>query len=93
MERMYPKRRGPEWKQGWTGKSMASVFAPPVHLLLIFGIVIGFLSFSGYKDYKTQLHSTTINFHLFLFFFPVLFMFFMILYSSAPTLNFRSFTP
>nr|KYP64968.1 hypothetical protein KK1_019582 [Cajanus cajan] len=91
MERFHPKRRGPEWKQSGT---MANVSAPPGHLLTIFGIVIGLLSFSRYKDYKAQLHTTAINFQLFLFFLPVLLMFFIISYSATGArLNFHSFRP
>ncbi|RDX61489.1 hypothetical protein CR513_60274, partial [Mucuna pruriens] len=91
MEWFYPKRRGPEWRESGT---MTCVSALPVQLLTIFGIVIGFLSFSHYKDYKAQLHSTAINFHLFLFLLPVLFIFFIISYSTAATrLNFHSFRP
>ncbi|KAL6179296.1 hypothetical protein ACLB2K_050812 [Fragaria x ananassa] len=38
MEWFYPKRRGPEWKQGWTGQTLSSISAPPLHLLTIFAI-------------------------------------------------------
>ncbi|KAK7310571.1 hypothetical protein RJT34_08159 [Clitoria ternatea] len=88
MDWFYPKRRGPEWKG--TKSIASSVFAPSAHLLMIFGIVIALLSFSYYKDYKAQLHTTTINFHLFLFLLPVMLIFFMLSYAR---LNFHSSRP
>ncbi|KAL2346059.1 hypothetical protein Fmac_000059 [Flemingia macrophylla] len=87
MERLYRRseRRGSEWKQ---------VSAPPGHFLTIFGIVIALFSFSSYKDYKAHLHTTLINFHLFLFLLPLLFIFFIVSYSTtASSLNFHSFRP
>ncbi|KAG4391806.1 hypothetical protein AAZX31_04G005100 [Glycine max] len=93
MERFYPKRRGSglaEWKQGG---SMGNVSAPPGHLLTIFGIVIGLLSFSRYKDYKAQLHTTAFSFQLFLFLLPVFFIFFIFSYSTTSRLNFHAFRP
>ncbi|KAF3434655.1 hypothetical protein FNV43_RR21740 [Rhamnella rubrinervis] len=83
MEWFYPKRRGPEWKQGWTGQTLTSISAPPLHLLTIFGIVIVLLWFSQYTGYKAQLQQTTVNFQLFLMVLPILLIFFMALYSSS----------
>nr|TKS14875.1 hypothetical protein D5086_0000039090 [Populus alba] len=54
MEWFYPKRRGPEWKQGWTGQTVASMSPPPFPLLAIFCIVISLLWLSHYSGYKAQ---------------------------------------
>ncbi|KAJ7967206.1 Transmembrane protein [Quillaja saponaria] len=89
MEWFYPKRRGPEWKQGWTGQTVASISAPPFHLLAIFGIVISLLWLSQYTDYKAQWRKTTINFQIFLFLLPVLLILFMISFSTSGRFNFR----
>ncbi|GAU22128.1 hypothetical protein TSUD_310320 [Trifolium subterraneum] len=83
MEWVSSKRRGPEWKQSWRGKSMASVSAPPFHLLMIFGIVVSLLCLSQYNHFKAQIHNTAVNFQFFLFFFPFLLMFFIISYSTG----------
>lgn len=83
MEWVYHKRRGQEWKQGWTGSGMASVSAPPLPLLVIFGIVISLLWLSQYKYYKAQLYNTALNLQLFLFLLPILLIFFMISYSTG----------
>ena len=83
MEWFYPRRRGPQWKQGWTGQTLSSVSAPPLPLLTIFGIVIVLLWLSQYTDYKAQLHHTAINFQLFLLILPILLIFFMISFSSS----------
>ncbi|AES74278.2 hypothetical protein MtrunA17_Chr3g0145471 [Medicago truncatula] len=87
---MESKRRGTELKQGWKGKSMASVSAPPFHLFMVFGIVISLLCFSQYKNFKAQLHNTAINFQLLIFFFPFLLMFFIGSYSTGGKLNFHT---
>ncbi|KAK7352042.1 hypothetical protein VNO80_17458 [Phaseolus coccineus] len=87
----FPKRRGPEWK---LGGSMGNGSALSGHLLTIFCIVIGLLSFSRYKDYMAQLHTTAINFQLFLFLLPLLLIFFIISYSATgSSLSFNAFTP
>ncbi|KAG2400815.1 hypothetical protein LR48_Vigan04g246200 [Vigna angularis] len=87
----FPKRRGPEWK---LGGSMSNGSGLSGHLLTIFCIVIGLLSFSRYKDYTAQLHSTAISFQLFLFLLPLLLIFFIVSYSTtAATFNFNAFRP
>lgn len=88
MEWFYTRRRGPEWKQGWTGQTLASISPPPLHLLIIFGIVIFLLWFSQSADYKAQLKSTAINFQLFLFLLPILLILFMASYSTSWRFNF-----
>ncbi|KAL3539056.1 hypothetical protein ACH5RR_002422 [Cinchona calisaya] len=70
MDWFYP-RRGPEWKQGWTGQTMASLSLPPLPLLAIFAIVIFLLSFSQSSNYKEKLDHATTNFQLFLFLVPI----------------------
>ncbi|XVE67107.1 hypothetical protein DITRI_Ditri08aG0133800 [Diplodiscus trichospermus] len=82
MEWVYPRRRGPQWKQGWTGQTLSSVSAPPLPLLTIFGIVVVLLWLSPCTDYKAQLHNTAINFQIFLLLLPMLLILFMISYSS-----------
>ncbi|GMI73378.1 hypothetical protein HRI_001007100 [Hibiscus trionum] len=73
MEWLYPRRRGPQWKQA---NALPSVSAPPLPLLTIFGILILLLWFSQYTDYsyRAQFH----NFQLFLLLFSVLLIFFII---------------
>ncbi|TYG39694.1 hypothetical protein ES288_D12G036100v1 [Gossypium darwinii] len=83
MEWLYPRRRGPQWKQGWSGQTLPSMSAPPLPLLTIFGIVLVLLWFSQYADYKAHLHSSAINFQLFLILLPVLLVFFMVSFSSS----------
>ncbi|KAE9447346.1 hypothetical protein RHGRI_032879 [Rhododendron griersonianum] len=75
MEWLYPKRRGPEWKQGWTIQTLTSVSTPPLPLLAVFAIVIFLLSLSQYTNYKAQMQHTMVNFHLFLVMLPVLLIF------------------
>ncbi|EEF33128.1 uncharacterized protein LOC8285145 [Ricinus communis] len=82
MEWFYPRRRGPEWKQGWTGQTLGSISIPPPPLLVIFGIVILLLWLSQYTDYKAQLHHSAINFQLFLFLLPVLLILLIASYST-----------
>ncbi|KAJ4716722.1 Transmembrane protein [Melia azedarach] len=89
MEWFYPRRRGPEWKQGWTGQTLASISSPPPALLTIFGIVIILLWLSQYTGYKAQLHLTTINFQLFLILLPILLIFIIASYSSNWSYIFR----
>lgn len=83
MEWVYPRRRGPQWKQGWTGQTLSSISSPPLPLLTISGIVFVLLWFSQYTGYKAQLHQTAINFQIFLLLLPVLLIFFMISFSSG----------
>ncbi|OMO92893.1 hypothetical protein COLO4_17253 [Corchorus olitorius] len=83
MEWVYPRRRGPEWKQGWTGQTMASISAPPIPLLTIFGIVILLLWFSQSANYQAQLHQSSLNLQLFIILLPILIILFMISFSSS----------
>ncbi|PON55102.1 Transmembrane protein [Parasponia andersonii] len=85
----YPKRRGPQWKQGWTSQTVASVSAPSFHLLAIFSIVMVLLWLSQYTGHKAQLQQTAVNFQLFVFLLPVLLIVFMASYSSCGLFNFR----
>ncbi|KAK2983786.1 hypothetical protein RJ640_017189 [Escallonia rubra] len=64
MDWFYPKRRGPEWKQGWTSQTLYSISTPPLPLLAIFAIVVFLLSISQYTNYKSQLNNTMINFQV-----------------------------
>ncbi|KAF9676120.1 hypothetical protein SADUNF_Sadunf09G0105200 [Salix dunnii] len=89
MEWFYPKRRGPEWKQGWTGQTMSSMSSPPLPLLAIFGIVISLLWLSHYTGYKAQLHQSAINLQIFLVLLPVLLILFMASYSTNWLLYYR----
>lgn len=82
MDRVFYKRRGPEWKQGWTGQALSSISTPPLPLLIIFVIVILLLSISQYKDYKAQWRYTMLSFKLLLFLLPVLLIFFMHSFSN-----------
>lgn len=70
MDWFYP-RRGPEWKQGWTGQTMASLSLPPLPLLAVFAIVIFLLSLSQSSNYKEKLDNAATNFQLFLFLVPI----------------------
>ena len=87
MEWFYTRRRGPEWKQGWTGQTLGSISTPPLHLLTIFGIVVVLLWFSHYTGYKTQLRTTAMNFQLFLFLLPILLVLLMASNSSGWRFN------
>nr|DAD41156.1 TPA_asm: hypothetical protein HUJ06_015479 [Nelumbo nucifera] len=71
----YTQRRGPEWKQGWTGRTLGSISAPPPPLLVIFAIVILFLSLSRYTDYRAQMQHAMISFQFLLFLLPVVLIF------------------
>ncbi|KAJ6927370.1 hypothetical protein NC651_011432 [Populus alba x Populus x berolinensis] len=89
MEWFYPKRRGPEWKQGWTGQTVASMAPPPFPLLAIFGIVISLLWLSHYTGYKAQLRHSAVNLQIFLFLLPILLILFMASYSTDWLLYYR----
>ncbi|GAV91497.1 hypothetical protein CFOL_v3_34892 [Cephalotus follicularis] len=89
MEWFYTKRRGPEWKQGWTGQTVASISTPPAALLTVFGIVIVLLLLSQYTQYNSQLHHTATNFKLSIFLLPILLIFFMAAFSSSGRYNFQ----
>ncbi|KAK6916683.1 hypothetical protein RJ641_019544 [Dillenia turbinata] len=77
MDWVLYKRRGPEWKHGWAGRTMASISMPPLPLLAIFTIVIFLLSMSQYSGYKAQLHYSIVSFQLLPFLIPILLLFLM----------------
>ncbi|XP_073119025.1 uncharacterized protein [Henckelia pumila] len=77
MDWVYNKRRGPEWKQGWTDQTLASISAPPLPLVAVFTIVIFLLSLSQYSTYKEHVQNSVISFKLLLFLVPVFLIFFM----------------
>ncbi|XP_030531978.1 uncharacterized protein LOC115742038 [Rhodamnia argentea] len=89
MDWLQPRRRrGPEWKQGWTNQTLASMSAPPLHLLFIFFIAVSLLWFSGRAKYEAQLRHSTLNLQLLLFLLPLLAFLFASLYSGASRLNY-----
>lgn len=77
MDWVYPKRRGPEWKQSWTTQTLYNVSSPPLPLLAVFAIVIFLLSVSQYTTFKSQLNNNKISFQFVLFLVPVLLIFIM----------------
>ncbi|CAA2965264.1 uncharacterized protein LOC111411212 [Olea europaea subsp. europaea] len=85
--------RSPEWKQGWTTQTLGSISAPPLPLLVIFTIVMFFLSLSQYKSYKERMYSAAISFDLFLYLVPVFLIFFMRSSLSSSISNFWSSQP
>ncbi|KAK1560993.1 hypothetical protein Q3G72_033178 [Acer saccharum] len=89
MDWFYTKRRGPVWKQGWSGQTLASLSAPPLPLLAIFGIVLLLLWLSQYTGYKAEMQLTTINFQLFIFLLPIMLIFLMASLSSNGGYSFR----
>ncbi|GAA0185414.1 hypothetical protein LIER_32702 [Lithospermum erythrorhizon] len=66
----FSQRNGPE-------ETLASVSAPPFHLITILCIVIFLLSFSQYSTYKEQLQQAKINFHFLLLLVPICLVFLM----------------
>ncbi|KAI5647891.1 hypothetical protein M9H77_33896 [Catharanthus roseus] len=91
MDWVYPRRRGPEWKLGWTGQTMASLSLPPIPLLIIFAIVIVLLPMSLSTNYKEQLDRATIVFQLLLLMIPLVLVF--IVRSSFTNWNFNLWVP
>ncbi|XP_075478041.1 uncharacterized protein LOC142519039 [Primulina tabacum] len=77
MDWVYSKRRGPEWKQGWTDQTLASISTPPLPLVAVFTIVIFLLSLSQYSTYKEHFQISVTSFKLLLFLVPVFLIFFM----------------
>ncbi|XP_050232954.1 uncharacterized protein LOC126681458 [Mercurialis annua] len=92
MEWLYSRRRGPEWKQGWTGQTIGSISLPPSPLLIIFAIVTLLLWLSQYTNYKAELHHSAVNFQFFIFLLPT-FLILLLMASYAanwmPNLRFR----
>ncbi|GFS42806.1 hypothetical protein Acr_00g0081770 [Actinidia rufa] len=93
MEWLYPKRRGPEWKHGWTEQTLASITTPPLPLLAIFAIVIFLLCLSQYTNYKAQIQHSMINFQLVLFLLPVLLIFVLLSGFTSGRFNIRALSP
>lgn len=62
------ERRGISWKD----RTLASVTAPPIPLMVIFGLVVLLMCLATYSDYKAQAERTVIGFKLLLFLSPVL---------------------
>lgn len=91
MDWLHPRRRGSEWKQGWTGQTLASFSLPPAPLLAMFAIVILLLSISQGTSYKEQLDRASIIFQLLLFLAPVFLIFLM--RSSFTTWRFNFWAP
>ncbi|PKI78721.1 uncharacterized protein LOC116205788 [Punica granatum] len=84
MEWLQPRRRGPEWKQGWTEKTQTSFSAPPLHLLTVFLIVIFLLwCSSSSSDPRPYFGHSLAGLQLLLLLSPVLAVFIMALYSRA----------
>ncbi|KAF5182602.1 transmembrane protein [Thalictrum thalictroides] len=81
-------RRGAEWKQGWTVQTLSSISTPPPPLLVVFAIVLLFLSLSKYMDYKSEMQKTEINFELLLFLLPVLLILIVRCMSSNGSVSF-----
>lgn len=84
MEWLQPRRRGPEWKQGWTERTLTSISAPSLHLLTVFLIVVFLLwCSSSYSEPRPHLHHSMANLHVLLLLSPVFAIFLLALYSSA----------
>ncbi|XP_074589790.1 uncharacterized protein LOC141845628 [Curcuma longa] len=71
MAWFFNERRGPQWKRGWQEQTLCSLSLPPLHLILVFAIVVLFLCMSWYHDYKTQMIRTEIGLRFFTFLLPV----------------------
>lgn len=78
MDWLYPKRRGPEWKQGWKGQTLTSISAPPLPLLAIFAIVIFFLTLTQFTNHKAKVQTASTHLQLFLFLLPLLLIFILL---------------
>lgn len=84
MEWLQPRRRGPEWKQGWTERTLTSISAPSIHLLTVFLIVIFLLwCSSSYSEPRPHLRHSVANLHILLVLSPILAIFLLALYTSA----------
>ncbi|KAG6524916.1 uncharacterized protein LOC122048471 [Zingiber officinale] len=71
MAWFFSDSRGPHWKRGWQEQTLCSLSLPPLHLILVFAIVVLFLCMSWYHDYKTQMIRTEIGLRFFTFLLPV----------------------
>ncbi|KAI3447981.1 hypothetical protein Pfo_004646 [Paulownia fortunei] len=77
MDWIHTRKRGPEWKHGWTDQALSSISAPPLPLVAVFAIVIFLLSLSQYTTYKEHMRYTVVNFKILLFLVPLLLIFFL----------------
>ncbi|KAK9089357.1 hypothetical protein Scep_028439 [Stephania cephalantha] len=75
MPLFWNERRGPEWKQGWVGQTMSAASLPPLPLLIVFTILLLFLSLSHHASLKEKMHHNVINFKLVLFVVPAALIF------------------
>lgn len=82
---MQRRRRVPEWKQGWTEKTLTSISAPPLHLYIVFIIVIFLMWCSTSSDQSHRLHlgPSIANLQLLVYLSPVLLILFMACYFAA----------
>ncbi|XP_042012283.1 uncharacterized protein LOC121760720 [Salvia splendens] len=85
------RKRGPEWKHGWTGQALSSISAPPLPLVTVFAIVVFLLSLSQYATYRELMHYAMFNFKILMFVAPVLLVFLLrsSLLSSVGGIRFR----
>ncbi|KAG5543017.1 hypothetical protein RHGRI_015939 [Rhododendron griersonianum] len=69
------ERRGPEWKQSWGERTLASTFETPIPSLVLFGVTLLIvLSTSSYLEGKAKVEQTMFdNFQLFLILWVVIF--------------------
>ncbi|GAB4852524.1 hypothetical protein Ancab_016739 [Ancistrocladus abbreviatus] len=71
------ERRGPEWKKGWTERTITSISPPPMPLIALFAIVVFYIYLSSYFAYKAEVERTVVSLRIILFLLPVLLIFIM----------------
>ncbi|RDX78599.1 hypothetical protein CR513_41097, partial [Mucuna pruriens] len=84
----YARKKSAEWKQECkvAEQSMDTASpSPTLHLIVILSIVLSLLWLS---HYKTQQNHTAIYFQLFLLLSPIMFILFLLSYSTCARLNF-----
>ncbi|PSR99587.1 NAD(P)H-quinone oxidoreductase [Actinidia chinensis var. chinensis] len=79
---LWRERRGPKWKQSWADRTLASMFETPIPLLVFFVVTVLLLYAPYYLDTKTRMQQAILNFQLFLFLLPAIFLLFIHLVSS-----------
>ncbi|KAL3505397.1 hypothetical protein ACH5RR_035238 [Cinchona calisaya] len=62
------ERRGISWRD----QTLASISAPPMPLMVVFGVVILLMYLASYSDYKAQVERRMTGLKLLLFLLPVL---------------------
>lgn len=68
------ERRGPEWKQSWGERALASTFETPIPSLVLFGVTLLIvLSTSSYIEGKAKEQQTMFDFQPFLILWVVIF--------------------